>query len=252
MDDSQRVSLLDIRFDSVELSEATSRVTTFVQSRQAAHVVTPNVDILLKAQRDPALARAIRSAQLVVADGVPLLWMARLQGTPLRGRVNGTDLTNKLLGEEAPKREWRVAIVGGAPGVAQQAASEAARRWGTTVVFADGPTRAQMDDEGGAVVARSIRAAGADIAFFALDGGRQELWISRNLAELGCVAIGVGSAIDFLAGTARRAPVRLQRLGLEWAWRLALEPRRLWRRYLIEDPQLFAMFARERLTKRRR
>lgn len=240
-----RITLMGLPIDDVDRAEAVARISELIDRGGAAHVVTANLDIVRQALDDPAVRRAFESADLVVADGVPLLWMARLQRTPLRGRVNGTDVTLDLLSRLAPTKGWRVSIVGGEPGVAEGAARAAAERWGCDFTLVAAPTREEMD-QSGAAIADAVVAARTDLLLLAIGGGRQERWVLEHRDRLRCTVIGVGSAIDFLAGNRARAPRLLQRLGLEWAWRLAQEPRRLWKRYLMEGPAVLIRFLRER------
>jgi N-acetylglucosaminyldiphosphoundecaprenol N-acetyl-beta-D-mannosaminyltransferase len=244
------VDLLGVRVDAVSLDDAVGRVTGLIDAQRFGHVVTANVDFLHQAGHDEKLRDIMIRADLVVADGVPLLWMARWQGTPLPERVNGTDLTIRLC-EVAAARGWRICLVGGQPGVAKRAADTIATRWSADVVGATSPSPLTMDDpERGAGVADWIRDNGTTLLLLAMGGGRQEHWIDRYRDRLGpCVAMGVGSAIDFIAGTRRRAPEVLQRHGLEWAWRLGAEPTRMWHRYLVDDPRVFARFAVQRLVR---
>lgn len=239
-----RIELLDVPLDVVDVDGAVARIGELIDRGAFAHVTTPNVDFLAHAAHDRALLDALRAADLSVADGVPLLWMARWQGTPLPGRVNGTDLFLRLL-EEAGRRSWRLALVGGDPGVVEAAAAAARSRWGTDVVDAWGPTRAEV--EAGPPVLDRIRAANAQLVVLGIGGVREVRWISAHRDELGdAVVLGVGSAFDFLAETRSRSPRWMQRTGLEWAWRLAHEPGRLWQRYLVDDPKVLVRFARER------
>ena len=237
------VDLLDVPLAAVDLDEAVARVGDLVGQRRFAHVATANVDFLAQAGKDPSLAAILQRADLVVADGVPLLWMARWQGTPLPERVNGTDLVVRLLAE-AGRQRWPVYFLGGDPGVAEASAAAAAERFGTRSAGAAAPGPEEMADPvASARIAAAVEQSGAAMLLLAIGGGRQELWIDRHRDELGrCVAIGVGSALDFVAGTRPRAPRWMQRAGLEWLFRLGIEPRRLWRRYLVDDPAVLLRF----------
>ena len=150
-------------------------------------------------------------------------------------------------------REVGAAVIeaSGEPGVAARAAAAIKSRWHLDVFGVRSPTRSAMDDpRAAAEVADWVRASGTMLLLLAMGGGRQEHWIDRHRDRLGpCVAMGVGSALDFIAGTRRRAPEFLQRRGLEWAWRLSYEPGRLWHRYLVDDPRVLAQFALDRLVR---
>ncbi|MCO8126379.1 WecB/TagA/CpsF family glycosyltransferase [Acidimicrobiia bacterium EGI L10123] len=248
---ADRIALLGTAIDVVDLDGAVERIAAMAAEGSFRHVVTANVDFLRQADESSPTRAALRAADLVVPDGVPLLWMARWQRTPLRGRVNGTDLTVRLL-ERAGATGWTVCYVGGEPGVAAAAAEAAAGRWGTRTAGIRCPSPEEMDDPvAGREVAEWVRSTGADLVLLAIGGGRQERWVHQHRDALGDgVVIGVGSALDFVAGTRPRAPRWMQQAGLEWAWRLAQEPGRLWRRYLVEDPQVLLAFARERAAAR--
>lgn len=235
---------MGVRFDAMTLEEVVLAVDQLMASNGLAQVVTANLDYMAKVRRDPELARVVGRADLVVSDGVPLLWMARWSGQHLPGRVNGTDLVVRLL-QRASASGWQVAFLGGEPGVAERAATQAAAQWSTPVGGAWPLTPEEVADPASSrEVAMQVGALRRSLVLVGLGAGRQDGWIDAHRELLGDgVAIGVGSALDFVAGTRRRAPRFFQRAGLEWLWRLALEPGRLWHRYLVEDTAILARFA---------
>lgn len=240
----ERLYLMGLVIDAIDLEQAAARIGALMAGPGLAHVVTANLDYLAQIQRDGRLAEVVERADLVVADGVPLLWMARWTGRSLPGRVNGTDLTFRLL-ETAGPQAWPVAILGGDPGVAEAAGRVARRRWSTPVAGTWPLSREEVaDPQSSRLIAAEVGSLGKALILVGLGGGRQDLWIDRHRHLLGDgVVIGVGSALDFVAGTRPRAPLALQRAGLEWFWRLGQEPTRLWRRYLVEDLGLLVRFA---------
>lgn len=240
------VSILGVPIEPVSLEHAVDRVAELVERRRFGHVATANVDFLYQIGVDDDLLDVLSSADLVVADGVPLLWMAKWQGSPLPGRVNGTDLAERVL-RMAGERRWPIAYVGGEAGIALAAARAAAARWRTPTAFVACPSRSVMaDPTGSAALAREVAASGARVLLLGISAGRQERWAAAHREDLGSiVVIGVGSALSYIAGEQKRAPRWMQRTGLEWLWRLAAEPRRLWRRYLVDDPRVVARFARQ-------
>ena len=188
----------------------------------------------------PELSAAYAGASLSLVDGTPLLWSARLLGRPLPQKVSGSDLLEPLIARAA-LRGWRVFLTGAGPGVAREAARQLTTRHpGLRIVGVDSPQIAVSPgsgDQSDAAVER-IRAAGADLVLVGFGSPKQELWIHRHAGALGpAVAVAVGAGIDFAAGRARRSPRWISRAGLEWAFRLVQEPRRLWRRYLVNDPR---------------
>jgi N-acetylglucosaminyldiphosphoundecaprenol N-acetyl-beta-D-mannosaminyltransferase len=165
--------------------------------------------------------------------------------------VAGSDLVIPLL-QRAASHGWGVYLLGGAEGSVERAAEAVARRTGARIVGVDAP-RVDLAGAGegeGAAALERVRAARPDLLLVGLGAPKQEIWIHRHRAELGsAVALGVGAAIDFLAGRVTRAPRWMSRAGLEWAFRLGREPRRLARRYLVEDPEFLVILARAMLNR---
>jgi len=233
----QRLNILGVEIDRVDFPLTLDLIDAWVMQRRAASAAPPvcrqictvNPEFIVDARRDPAFAAVLAQADLCVPDGAGVLWAARRAGQPLRERVTGSDGIYRI-GERAAAHGWRVFLLGAAPGVAERAAAMLASRYsGLTVAgcHAGSPT----DDEWPDIRAR-LNAAAPDILFVAYGHPRQDFWIDRHRAELpAAVAIGVGGAFDFVAGVAQRAPLRMQRLNLEWLHRLVTQPWR-WRRML--------------------
>lgn len=231
-----RVNLLDVWVDALGRADALARIDAFVENRAPHQVVTVNVDFLRLARERSTFRTALNAADLAVADGMPLLWAARLLGDPLPERVTGIDLIGACA-ELAARRGYRPFFLGAAPGVAAAAAAALrARTPGLTIAGTYAPPKGAFDaDEDRRMIDR-VRAARPDMLFVALGAPRQDEWIHAHLAELDVpVCMGVGGSFDLLAGHVRRAPTPVQAAGCEWLWRLAQEPHRLARRYLIED-----------------
>jgi N-acetylglucosaminyldiphosphoundecaprenol N-acetyl-beta-D-mannosaminyltransferase len=209
----------------VDLEAASRWVLAAAASDRAHLVVTLNPEIIVRARRDEALRRALDHADLTVADGVGVVWAARRQGHVLPGRVPGVDLACTVLERAGPG--VRVALLGGRPGVAERAAAAARERWGSDVVFVrDGYFDHEREGRG---VAEAVAAAGAQLLLAGL-GERQETVLEAHRGAWGAgVLIGVGGTLDVIAGVATRTPAWTRRLGLEWAWRVGLDPAR-WHR----------------------
>lgn len=255
-----RVNLLGVEIDALSLPEALTEIAQRVAAGGPSLIVTPNVDHLVKLQDDSAFAAAYRAADLVLADGAPVLWACRALGRPLPGKVSGSDL-GPALAAQCAQLGHSLYLLGGRPGAADEAARRLqARHPGLRIAGTDCPPfRFERTPALNRATIERVRAAAADVLLVGLGAPRQELWLHRHLDELGAkVALGVGITIEFMAGRVQRAPRVLQRVGLEWSWRLAMEPRRLWRRYLLDDPVFFRLVARqwrqerqERRTRRR-
>jgi N-acetylglucosaminyldiphosphoundecaprenol N-acetyl-beta-D-mannosaminyltransferase len=229
------VLVLGVPVDDVTFDETIDLVFALVADGRATgrmhQIATVNVDFVVNAVRDPSVAAIMRRTSLSIPDGMPVVWGARLEGTPLRTRVAGADLVAAIV-ERAATTGAKVHLYGAAPGVADAAAALLRERHPTAVVTSDaGPVIPDVDALDPAAV-EPLRAAAPDICCVAFGNPKQERFIARFGAELGIpVMIGVGGSLDFLVGEQRRAPEWMQRSGLEWLYRAGTEPRRLAGRY---------------------
>lgn len=228
------------------MAETLVAIGEIVERKRFSYAVTPNVDHTVKFSKSAEFRELYAKADLVVADGVPLLWAARMLGTPLKGRVNGTDLFERTC-EFAAQRGYSVFLLGGSPGAAGSACEQLQRRHlDLKIAGYECPHFGfyKSDEENKAIQSR-IRESGADILFVGLGAPQQEQWMCDYGKGSGVsFAIGVGVSFSFVGGLIARAPLWMQRNGLEWLWRLGKEPRRLSRRYLLEDIPFFAILLR--------
>lgn len=238
----QSVSILGVRVDDVTYDEALAHVQHCVASGGAHQIATVNVEFIMAARHDLPFRRVLEQASLCVPDGTGVLWAARRQGTPLRERVAGVDLVERIA-ERGSERGWRIFFLGAAPGVAECAAKLLAERYpGLKIAgcYAGSPRPEEED-----AILSQVQAAQPDVLFVAYGAPRQDLWIARNQARSGVpVAIGVGGSFDFIIGEVRRAPQWVQRAGLEWLHRLAREPWRLRRQMAIPHFMALVMLKR--------
>jgi N-acetylglucosaminyldiphosphoundecaprenol N-acetyl-beta-D-mannosaminyltransferase len=246
----RRLRIGAVWIDAVSFAEALLEIENLVDRGKGGAVYTPNVDHVVKAESNEAFRRAYEHVSLSLADGMPLVWVAGMLGCPLPERVAGSDLLIPLL-KVAAKRRWRVYLLGGAPGSAEKATKVLTDELGVHVVgWDDCRIGSDGSDADGESVARA-RAAKADLILVGLGPPKQELWIHRASDSLGpAVALGIGAGLDFLAGKYKRAPRWVARAGFEWAFRLVQEPRRLWRRYLVEAPRFTRVVLATRLSPR--
>jgi N-acetylglucosaminyldiphosphoundecaprenol N-acetyl-beta-D-mannosaminyltransferase len=243
-----KVELFGVPVAAVTAEEVLNDLEQCIVERQCGqYVVTLNVDILLTALENQDLFEACLAARWVVADGMPLVHASRLLGRSLPERVNGADLALGLM-ERAAARGYRVFFLGGDTGVPEAAAGCLRDRLpGLQVVGTSSPPLGfDSRPEEIAQTVAAVRAAAADIVLVGLGAPKQEFWLRHHLGEAQVpVGIGVGGTFNFWAGRVRRAPAVFQQAGLEWLWRLAQEPRRLWKRYLVRDLKFFPLLARE-------
>ena len=246
--------LFGLKLDPVTLSGAVARVRGWADEWRAAGrpagaakvVVTPNVDHLVKLHRtrDPAVTAAYRAADLTLADGTPVVAASRWFGKPVPERVPGSDLVPALLASATADRPLTVFLLGAGPGVAETAAANLARDTPHAEVVGTHcpPLGFERDDAENARILAQLDAAKPDLLIVGLGFPKQEKWVHAHRARLRCgAALCVGATIDFLAGNVARAPRWLGRVGLEWVFRLGLEPRRLAGRYandLIHFPRV--------------
>lgn len=232
-----RVNLGRLWVNTLDSAGALDAIDRLIDAGNGGAVFTPNVDHLVKAEDNAAFRAAYANASLSLADGMPLVWLARLVGKPLPARVAGSEMTMPLM-TLAARRGWRVYLLGGAPGVAENAAAYLRDAVGVNVVGWDCPAiRPDGSDVSGDSVSRAAAAA-PDIIIAALGAPKQELWIERARQSLRhTVGFGLGGSLDFVIGRCRKAPGWVSSAGLEWLYRLVQEPKRLWRRYLVEGPR---------------
>ena len=236
--------------------QAVGVILDAVGAGRGGWVVTPNLAILREIGRSPDVRRLVAQADLVLADGVPVLWASRLLGTPLPETVPGSGLIFSLA-EGAARRRASVYLLGGKPGVAELAARRLRERCADLTIAGalSPPFGFENDTVQLERIRDSVAAAAPDIVFVGLGFPKQERLIAQLRAHLpGTWFLGVGIALSFAAGDLSRAPVVLQRVGLEWLYRLGQEPRRLYRRYLIEGlpfaVRLFAPLLAQRSRRR--
>ncbi len=243
----KRVRLFGADIDPLNMQEAVNLIYKWLaQSPKSCHfVVTPNVDHIVKLQTDIGLQAAYRKASLIVTDGKPVVWAANLLGVDIPGTVPGSDLMPALFEHaQVNKQPLTVFLLGAMPGVADRAKDIIHATWPKIKVV--GTLSPDFGFEKKADVSKAIcetvNAAGADLLVIGLGAPKQELWITQYADSLSVkVALCVGATIDFIAGEKSRAPLWMQKIGLEWLHRMLSEPKRLAKRYLVDAivfPQL--------------
>lgn len=219
--------------------------------RAGGYVCTPNVDHVIQARRNPAFREAVEGASLRVPDGTWIVYASRIAGDPLGGTVTGR-LLLPAVAQRCAAAGLTIALYGAGPGVAAAAAARLAHDYPRLTVAAaiTPPAALEIGSSADLDAVEVLVAAQPSVVFVCLGAPKQEIWMHRHASELdGAVLVGVGAALDILAGRFREAPRWMTRHGMEWAFRLAQEPRRLGRRYLIDDPWILAWAARTRLSR---
>jgi N-acetylglucosaminyldiphosphoundecaprenol N-acetyl-beta-D-mannosaminyltransferase len=235
------VLLLGVRVDALSFEETIEAARAMVRSGVPHQHVGVNAALLVESERDPELRGVLNGCDLVNADGMSAVWAGRLIGRPLPERVAGVDLFQRLV-EVAHRDESSVYFLGATDDVVERVATVFRERYPGLRIA--GYHNGYWSDD--TEVIDAVREARPDYLFLAIPSPRKELWLSRYLDELGVpFVMGVGGSFDVVAGKVRRAPLWVQNVGFEWAWRLGQEPRRMWRRYLFSNAAFLRSLARE-------
>lgn len=248
---SETVAILGIPIDNLTMDETVDRIFAMIEAyhgdQRPRQVATVNVDFVVNTLtwrlgriRHPELLDILRRADLVTADGMPVVVISRLLGSPLKGRVTGADLVPRLA-KDAARRGKSLYFLGGREAVAKEAAAVLQEQYpqlliaglDSPLVYVEGKDLADAEEVDQEIIER-INQARPDILLIAFGNPKQEVWFNRNRNRLRVpVSIGIGGTFDFIAGSVRRAPGWMQRSGLEWIFRITQDPGRLWRRYLV-------------------
>ena len=219
-----QANILGIRVDAITMTEALNRVETFIRERQTRLVATANAEMVMLAQEDKLLSGILNSADLVLADGAGVVWAAKRLGEGVPERVAGFDLTQELLARAAISG-YRIFWLGAAPGIAETAAQKASQHYPGLITVGIHDGYFAPEDR---TITQMVQEARPDILLCALGVPKQEKWLREHLAQLQVpVSIGIGGTFDVMAGKVKRAPVWMQRAGLEWSYRLIRQPSRL-------------------------
>jgi len=243
-----RVNICNILLDNVTQTEALKEINQLVEKKGVHYIVTPNVDHIIKLQTDREFFKIYKEADLVLADGMPILWAAKFLGTPLKERVAGSDLF-PIICKLAAVKGYKVYLLGGRQGAAEKASKVLCNKYkGLNIIGTYSPPfgfehKAIENDK----IIKIIQDAQPDILFVGLGAPKQEKWIySYRKIYKTPVSIGVGVSFEFIAGMVNRAPRWMQKIGLEWFWRFIMEPKKLWRRYFIDDIKIFSLVLKQK------
>jgi N-acetylglucosaminyldiphosphoundecaprenol N-acetyl-beta-D-mannosaminyltransferase len=240
-----------MRVDATSYGHAAREILRWARKGESRYVCVATVNNIIEAYDDPDYGAIMEAADLVTPDGMPLVWGLRLLGVGTATRVYGPDLT-PIVCQLAADHGVPIGLYGGSQDVLEALTARLGQRFpGLKVAYrASPPFRPLTADEERRTL-EDLERSGARILFVGLGAPKQEQWMAAHRPEVNAVMLGVGAAFDFLAGRKRQAPRLLQRLGLEWLYRLVHEPRRLWRRYLYRNPRFVVLFTVQLLRERR-
>lgn len=234
-------------FDNVDFRQVCDVLDEHVATRTPGYMMSLNLDIMIKADQSEEVSQALRNADLVLMDSAPLIKVARRRGLEVKEKLSGSDLMPRVCAYAADRR-YTCAIMGGMPGVPEEAARRLAERFpGLRFVGAFSPDYGfEKDSKTLQAALDTVSAFEADVLFVCLGDPKSALLINEHLGELGAgFVFDVGAAVDFAAGKVARAPKWIQDCGLEWLYRFSKEPKRLFKRYFIDSWHFLAIFAKE-------
>ncbi len=243
------ISVIEAPIDSVNWSQAMSRLSGWAAARESRHVCICNVHSVVTARQDLAFSKVIREADMATPDGAPVAWLMRRLGVASQERINGPDLMWHYCAEAAQRNE-SIYLYGGQQSTLDILQHKLLEHFpGLQIAGAYSPPYRPLTAAEDAAVVEAINASGAGTVWVSLGCPKQEKWMAEHRGRINAVMIGVGAAFDYHAGTIQRAPRWMQRNGLEWLHRVCSEPRRLWKRYLVTNT-LFIYYAVRQLLGR--
>lgn len=245
-----RIRFMNTEIDNLTMGETLDRIDQLIKENKSAYVVTPNVDHIIQLERGGELVEAYKHADLILCDGKPLVWISRWYGIPIKEKISGSDLFPRLC-ERASQKGYRMFFLGAAEGVAKKAAHNLKKKYSKLEVVGtySPPLGFENDGKEIAKIKKMIKEAAPHILIVALGCPKQELFILHNRKELGVpISLGLGACLDFAAGVVKRAPKWMADHGLEWVYRITQDPKRLAKRYLIDDSKIFILAIRYKKT----
>jgi len=240
----RRFKLMNTNIDNLTMKEALEEINELLNDGKYHFIVTPNLDHIVKLEVDAELQEVYQSADLILTDGTPLIWISKLYKKPIVEKISGSDLFPKVC-ELAAKEHYKIFLLGAMEGVAIKAAINLRKKYdGLQIVGTFSPPFGFDKDEGAInQIIEMINAAKPDILAVGLGAPKQEKFIFKYKDQLKVpLSLAIGATIDFEAGSVKRAPKWMQNIGLEWFYRLLKEPRRMYKRYLMDGVYIFPIF----------
>lgn len=239
---------MNIEIDNLTMEEALAAIDELIQQDKCSYVVTPNVDHIVQLETNEELKTIYSNASLVLTDGKPLLWIAKWYGTPIKEKISGSDLFPKLC-EMAARKKYKMFFLGAAEGIAEKAAKNLVARYPelqVTGTYAP-PFGFEKDDTELKKIKKLVEEAQPKILVVGLGCPKQEKFIYDNCETLGVpLSLGLGASFDFEAGNVKRAPKWMSECGLEWLFRITQDPKRMVKRYLVDDLKILGLIHKYR------
>ena len=244
----KKQALLNTYINNLTMSETIDEIEKMIVSDKQSYVVAINVDVVMKIENDPYLKKIVDSADMVLVDGKPLVWISKMHGKPLKAKISGSDLVS-LLCEVAAEKQYSIFILGGKDGIAEQAKKRLEEKLsGIQIVGTYAPPIGFEKDKNELDKINSmISEVKPDLLIACFGCPKQEKWIYENIGKYDAkVSICAGATVDFLAGNVKRAPRWMSEHGFEWFYRFLQEPKRMFKRYFIDDVKILGLLIKYR------
>lgn len=233
-----KINILGVPFDELNMKQATQQVMAFLAEEGFRMICTPNPEIVMNAVHNESFMKLLRSADMVVADGVGVVWASKYFGKRLEERVSGFDLAQSVF-DKMKETDYTVYFFGGAPGVCEKAKTEMEKKYPELKIV--GTQNGYFDSEREKAIIEDIKEKKPDLILLGLGSPKQEKWMFEHKDELNATCIGVGGSFDVMAGNIKRAPKIFQRLGLEWFYRLISQPTRIKRMMKLPEFVIYVL-----------
>ena len=244
----EKQPLLNTYVNNVNMKEALKEICRLVEAKQKSYVVAINVDVVIKMEKDKYMRKITNKADLTLIDGKPLVWIAKWHKRPVKAKISGSDLV-PLLCKLAAKRGYTIYIIGGKEGIAEKAKANLEKDIPNIKIVGTyaPPLGFEKDEKELANINAKINAVSPDLVIACFGCPKQEKWIYENYHKYnGTVSVCAGATVDFLAGNVKRAPKWMSDHGLEWFYRFLKEPKRMFKRYFIDDVKIFGLIRKYR------
>lgn len=239
----KKQALLNTYINNLTMSETIDEIEKMIASKQKSYVVAINVDVVLKIENDPYLKKIVDEADMVLVDGKPLVWISKMYGKPLKAKISVSDLV-PLLCDVSAEKDYKIFILGGKEGIAEQAKRKLIEKHPNIKIVGTyaPPFGFEKDENELNKINQMISNVHPDLLISCFGCPKQEKWIYENIGKYNAkVSICAGATVDFLAGNVKRAPRWMSDHGLEWFYRFLQEPRRMFKRYFIDDVKILKL-----------
>ena len=241
-----RIKFMNTDIDNLTMAETLNEIDKLIQEKNCSYVVTPNVDHIVRLEKDEELQKVYKNASLILTDGKPLIWISKWYKTPIKEKISGSDLFPRVC-QLAANKNYTMYLLGAAEGVADTAARNLMKKYpGLNIVGTYSPPFGfEKNEQEMNKIKTQIQDVHPDILIVGLGCPKQEKFMYYHCKELGVpISFGLGASIDFEAGNIKRAPKWMSNHGLEWLYRITQDPKRLAKRYLVDDMKIFSLAIR--------